>query len=431
MEKQVLFITICTKGKNPDGNMGYTVKTSILNKLNDNHRQELKDTRKKIQSLLGKLKFDGILVDEENKSLQCTEDFGGSPSDTARYLPAYERYNGRFYNDKTGLRVIGEDGLTGFNRIFQKNHHLLILSGLYGIVEATELIQNYSCPIDSSSINLQVTWRSQNILAEAIVDYINFQKNNKNTEILRVFDLTGMKIYRDLVDWEYIHAKTGAEIFHLYHKKLAGDGSVELFGRFFRDFLLPQSTNNMLTLKQGADIFFEHKEPFRFSSSCNPPKNWASESVGPEQEVPEYSKILHSYQEAIVKMEDAVRFAQKEEYEKMKDAVDTGSKKLGTSFETALHYLLPNTPGTLKGLIRAFKDKINPSELEQKRLDFYIEIRNKSAHDYHTQLWDYCGFVQFFRYFLIKYLRFSPTSLRDPIEFLTVPSDDDNEVKNF
>lgn len=419
MEKQILFITICTKGKNPNGNIGYLSKTSITNKLSGKTRNDLFDTRRIIQSQLGTIKFDGIIVDEENQSLEYTEDFGGNQSSTARYLPAYERYDGRFYNDQTGLRVIGDDGKNGFDRIFEKKYHLLILSGLYGIVDAHELIQNYSCPIDNRSINLLEIWQRNDIIAKAIIEYIQYQKNNHFIEISRIIDLTGMKIYRDMVSWDTIYAKTGVEVLHLYNKKIAGDKAIELFGRFFREYLLSLPTEKLLSYPVDTDIIFDTKEIFRLSSSLTPPKGWASETVNVERETPQLAKILYSYQEAYKDLEEAIGFLHMGENEKMKNAVDSGSKKLGAAFENSLKILLPKAPpGNLGDYIRAFKKQFPISPLDDARFNFYREIRNNAAHDYHTRLLDFCGFIQFFRQFLINYLKFSPNSLNDPIDFL-------------
>lgn len=430
MSENVLFITICTKRKNAGGTPGYEPEKSIIRTLSEDHRTKLLKTREKIRSQLDEIIFDGIVVDEENQSLKYSEDFGGPHSGEANYLPAYERYNGRFYNNETGLRVKGTDGLTGFDRLFENNYHLLILSGLYGIVEAHESIQNYSCPIDNSSINLLDIWTSDNIITEAIIDYIKYQAKSRKKKISRVFDLTGMKIYRDLVNWEEIHLRTGAIILHVYNKKLAGDGAIEIFGRFFRDYLLSLPPDRVLTLKPKENIQFEGNEQFTFSRKTNPPKGWAEESVRYERVNSELHNISLSYKEADKKLRDAIRFNQYGDYNMMKKAVDSGFQQLGKTFEIALKKYLQIDKGNTDGLRRYTEEFINThpvTPLDKKRLFFYTSIRNQASHDYHTQLMDYYGFIQYVRYFLIEYLKINSNALPNPINYLWVPTDFDDE----
>lgn len=430
MNEDVLFVTICTKRKNAGGTSGYEPEKSIVSMLSEDHRTKLLKTREEIRSQLDNIIFDGIVVHEENQSLKYSEDFGGPHSGEANYLPAYERYNGRFYNNETGLRVKGTDGLSGFDRLFRNNYHLLILSGLYGIVEAHENIQNYSCPIDNSSINLLDIWTSDNIITESIIDYINYQEKSRKKKISRVFDLTGMKIYRDLVNWEKIYLITGAMILHVYNKKLAGDGAIEIFGRFFRDYLLSLPPDRLLAIKIKDNIQFEENELFTFSKKTNPPKGWAEESVRYERVNSELHNISLSYKEADKKLRDAIRFNQYRDYDKMKKAVDSGFQQLGKTFEIALKKYLYIDKSNTDGLGRYTKKFINThpvTPLDKNRLEFYTSIRNQVSHDYHTQLMDYYGFIQYVRYFLIEYLEINSNTLPNPINYLCIPTDYDDE----
>lgn len=114
----------------------------------------------------------------------------------------------------------------------------------------------------------------------------------------------------------------------------------------------------------------------------------------------------------------------------MKKAVDSGSQQLGKAFESALKHYLKIDKNNQEGLgsyIYKFKESQFLSPLDKNRLFFYSSIRNKASHDYYTQLMDYCGFVQYIRHFLIKYLKFASDTLPNPIDYLQIPPDHNKE----
>ena len=87
-----------------------------------------------------------------NRHLASGPDFGGDSR--PRYRPAVERYGGRFF---LGL------GSDRAGALRASPHHLLLLSGLYGVVRPFEPIQLYSCPLASRVAQL---WREDHVLTE-------------------------------------------------------------------------------------------------------------------------------------------------------------------------------------------------------------------------------------------------------------------------
>ena len=79
--------------------------------------------------------------------------------------------------------TISKWGVEGKEKLLRSQHHVLILSGLYGLVTPTEPIQLYSCPIEEG-LKIQEIWKKHNSLTRILVEYIKINK------IKRVFDFT-------------------------------------------------------------------------------------------------------------------------------------------------------------------------------------------------------------------------------------------------
>lgn len=421
MVDQILFISICTRQKKEGGSPGYYPALAIGSKMNHKPRARLLETRSAIRERLKELEFDGIALEEENDDLIPAGDFGGTESSDARYLPAIDRYDGRFYNDRTGLGVRGADGMTGKERLRMKGHPLLILSGLYGIVEANEPIQNYSCPIDHKSIDVQKIWRSDDIVSRAIVEYIGALKRTQGIEVRRIIDLTAMKIYRDLVDWSLVRSRTGAEVLHCFHRKLAGDTAIEVFAALFRDYLLTLSTDDLLAIKADNEFLFEEKQRFILSTKTDPPIGWAREAVGMVATDPTYlEKVLRLYGDALAELERAVMAIESGDIQAMETAIDTGGAKIGKAFENTLKLVLhiPEAkPFTLDNLIRETIKQTGKTftDNDLKRFDYIREQRNLAAHRYFTRFWELGMEIQVVHWLLITLLKVKPETIRDPL----------------
>jgi len=133
------------------------------------------------------------------------------------YLPALKRYaKGRFY--KAFHQSVGDvdDCIRRLDE--QSDDHLLIVSGLYGLLTPTEPIQNYSCNV-SNERGIKKLWKEDWPLTQLIIAYIRAHK------ITRVFDFMADDSYRHLIDWESIKKETG-KIFFSYGKNPVGIGQL-------------------------------------------------------------------------------------------------------------------------------------------------------------------------------------------------------------
>ncbi|MCK5604030.1 peroxide stress protein YaaA [Candidatus Pacearchaeota archaeon] len=153
-------------------------------------------------------------------------------------MPAIDRYDGRFY------KTLGEKGK---EKLLRSQHHVLILSGLYGLVTPREQIQLYSCPIEEGS-KIQEIWKKHNGLTRILVEYIKINK------IKRVFDLTSRKDYRELINWNTMTADTRAEVLHCFSTIGGGDDALIPFGEFMKNYMLEASEGELLAIKPETEI---------------------------------------------------------------------------------------------------------------------------------------------------------------------------------
>lgn len=124
----VLFLLICSDHKTRESEVTeYTSTNALGHHLPEDAAQRLYETRRKIRSSITSIpaERDGKQIREFplNKDLVHGPDFQfRGISQGGQYLPAAQRYTGRFY-DKLGPNPL--ETLAG------STHHVLILSGLY------------------------------------------------------------------------------------------------------------------------------------------------------------------------------------------------------------------------------------------------------------------------------------------------------------
>ena len=189
--------------------------------------------REQVRKLAGEttdLTWQGVALPEleYNRRLARGPDFGGGCE--ARYRPAVERYDGRFF---LGLGSDRADALRA------SPHHLLLLSGLYGVLRPFEPIQLYSCPLDSRVARL---WRENGVLTGVLSAYV------VERSIERIIDLTAVDAYRGLIDWEEVSGY-GVEVLHCFHVMGAGDYALIPFGQTLRSRLLGMPEGELLGLE--------------------------------------------------------------------------------------------------------------------------------------------------------------------------------------
>ena len=230
---KVLFLTICSLNKAYGGVPDYSEPeaiTSILSSWLGNQLLERRETvRQRVVGEAG-LEWQAISLSELefNRNLKDGPDFGGIAS--ATYLPAIHRYEGRFFT------ALGADGKKA---VGESEHHVLLLSGLYGLLRPFEPIQLYSCPLKPP---IDEIWKRGSLLTQVLSEYV------KDHEITRIFDMTAVDVYRGLIDWEEIKAERETGVLHCYWSMGAGESALGSFGQALGSELLVRSEIELFSL---------------------------------------------------------------------------------------------------------------------------------------------------------------------------------------
>jgi cytoplasmic iron level regulating protein YaaA (DUF328/UPF0246 family) len=207
-------------------------------------------------------------------------DFGCS-FETGKYLPALQRYDGRFY------KVFGEPSVRcSYLDDKRLKHHLLIVSGLYGLLTPTEPIQCYSCHVTDHH-KITNLWREGDLLTNLIAEYI------KNNNIKQVFDFMGEDSYRKLISWSAIRTVTDRNVLHCYSKQFAGAALLPSLGILAHELLTENS--RQIPMKIGSrHIEKVGNDEILFSISENP-------DIGIAREISEQVAIV-SFNDRIGRM---------------------------------------------------------------------------------------------------------------------------------
>ena len=240
--------------KEGPGSAEYRMEDSILGQnLDDDTRYSLVHSR---QYVIHRLKNGGLtwqnadLKDSHfNQALTPGGDFGNDAAQSgASYIPAIERYDGDFY---TGL---GEEGK---ERLLASGHHILIVSGLYGLVSPLEPVQMYDCILDEHNPNFEI-WKLDGCLTRVLADYI--RKNN----IRRVFEFTSIDDYRNVIDWGSLKSTiSSVEVFHCLYKHADGQKGLRSLGKFVGNTFLDLSEDQVFRIQPGNEC-----EDVIFSDLC-------------------------------------------------------------------------------------------------------------------------------------------------------------------
>ncbi len=149
MSHHIILIS-CSDGKNRGGEPDYNADHSLTALLPPDVQQPLWQCRRTIAELImagqveDRLRGDGNRRDSRyNIELALGPDIGINPAETeppvVSYLPAYQRYDGRFF---------AHAGQEAFEQAILEDYHVLIVSGLYGLLLPEEPIQAYNCHLD-------------------------------------------------------------------------------------------------------------------------------------------------------------------------------------------------------------------------------------------------------------------------------------------
>ncbi len=268
-KSQILFIGICSLNK-------ATISSDEPYKKDQSIATRFKDPQAiKLLYQIRNLSFDlimnkslenkGTLLAEHplNQGLRRGPDFNGKA--TAKYLPAIDRYIGRFYAGKSS------DGRTYElkSSLVDTPHHLLIVSGLYGLLLPEEQIQLYESPLEDLK-QIQDVWKTDNRFTKLLSAYI------KAEGIRLVVDMTGQRAYQELIDWPEIDAIPNVRVLHAMAKIGPGEDQIKPFAAVLCDPLLGMPTSDLLAL---PDSWMQNIHHVMLRKTLSPPKgeNWPKE----------------------------------------------------------------------------------------------------------------------------------------------------------
>jgi len=167
VDSSVLFIAICSNNKQPGGKRynEFSYDDRIISDVSLQLGKQLLSSRQRILHVIqdnDEARLANIPVKNLplSQGLVAGPDFGASILDETggHYLPAIQRYSGRFF---LGL------GRDRFIRLRQTRHHVLFISGLYGLVKPFELVQSYSCHVNYHP-DIVTTWQNGDLLGRVL-----------------------------------------------------------------------------------------------------------------------------------------------------------------------------------------------------------------------------------------------------------------------
>jgi Peroxide stress protein YaaA/Thioesterase domain len=141
-----------------------------------------------------------------NRNLRHGPDFGGTnvPGEEGQYMVASRRYNGRIYNYITGHAW--ESYLQNQDQI-----RVLIMSGLYGLLEPTEWIQNYDVHLTDthkdSGVSISSNWSE--LYTECLESYVRSAYKQRT---VKIFDFLGDHHYVNAIRWHTLPKE--CSVFH-------------------------------------------------------------------------------------------------------------------------------------------------------------------------------------------------------------------------
>jgi hypothetical protein len=211
MPSSILFIIICSNGKTRLGEVDqYQPQGPTIGEHLPECVPLLFKARNDIRTLIAtsdEAGRDGKLLRTFpfNDHLIKGPDFQRGLSRGGQYLPAANRYHGRYYVG------IGANG----SPLLDTPHHVLIVSGLYGLLTPSEPIQCYSCHVLDHP-KIPRTWREDDLLTGILVAYI------KKFNVARVFEFMADDTYRSLIAWEMVRHATNGNVLHCFSRQFAG-----------------------------------------------------------------------------------------------------------------------------------------------------------------------------------------------------------------
>lgn len=231
---RTLILLSCSRDKRSGGDPYDFQKPSILSKacLSDTSLAQLTDQRFEIFKLLNPTLYrtstrlynedqKGGFRDERqcNRALRPGPDFGAANPGMKTYLPAYQRYCGRFFSQ------LQAESSSFWERLSKLPIDIVIVSGLYGLVLWNEQIQEYDCHVNDRENILRARtigdiWGDP--LTDVLCDYLKHRCQQAETgPVTHVYDMLSESSYQKMFDWKRIR-NSGVEVLHRIFLGFAG-----------------------------------------------------------------------------------------------------------------------------------------------------------------------------------------------------------------
>ncbi len=278
MSDHIILIS-CSNGKVRGGSAAYNIHDSIAAALPTETRRELWLCRSAIAGRIlaglveDRLRGDGNRRDSRyNIALQMGADMGIGlsescpterylqkqketlPDASVQYLPAYERYDGRFF---------AHAGLETFEKAILEECHVLIVSGLYCLLLPEEPIQAYNCHLDDEVLDggalsngvdaaedgcsrISDFWKQRNLPDRILREFIENHNRVHDHSIRYVIDLLSETSYQRLFNWDDLYGwfkNNGISWFHRMIQGVREPGFLADLGRYFRYDLVENGFN--------------------------------------------------------------------------------------------------------------------------------------------------------------------------------------------
>jgi pimeloyl-ACP methyl ester carboxylesterase len=176
-----------------------------------------------------------------NQSLEYGPDFGGVADKPAEYLPAYERYYGRSYKPIP---------LESWRERDNSKMSVLIMSGLYGLIDAQEYIQEYDVHLTDTDreagVNLKAMW--MDLYTRTVANYV--ERAYDGNAPVKIFDLLSDEDYVASISWPKLPGEK-CSVYHLTSKTLSGKQLLPCAGLICKSFL--NDPGKMDGIKRGVE----------------------------------------------------------------------------------------------------------------------------------------------------------------------------------
>ena len=232
-----LILIACSHGKRNGGDRGFGGPKPVDWIVEPGLRQRITSRRTYVYSVLNNAKLaDGFerggnrAHQPANQTLRYGPDFGGADvaGEEGAYLPAWKRYSGRAYSPVT--QPAWENYFQNTSKI-----RVLIMSGLYGLIEPEEWIQNYDVHLTDTHVDtgqsISAMWSE--LFTECVENYVKHAYRERK---VRIFNLLCDHHYVDSVKWHKLPRQ--CSVFHLASPTLEDVDFLPPAGTILNSFLL-------------------------------------------------------------------------------------------------------------------------------------------------------------------------------------------------